>query len=331
MLPVIVAAVLIPGVLPQAEAAVPKAVVIESEFHFGRVVRGTVVRHEFVVENRGSAPLVITRIALTAPLVADRLPRIEPGKRGSIPVRLDSSAVNGPFQGELILFTNDPATPQARASFVGEVFDAVELSPLPAFFVATTRSTPKEQSIDIINHEPQPLRIVGIEHSAEFATKLHTIEDGRRYRLTLLMPGTGPGGKHTERIVVRTSSLSRPVIYVPANTWLRERVYTFPDDVDFGAVAFQKVQENPELLGRLTQTLMVYQTGGKTFDIKAHTDMPEVAIAAERGPQGDRWQLTLRLRKGVRPGAIKGSILIETSDPEFKTLTVPVRCVLFEN
>ncbi len=320
---------LLSGVSPQAEASEPKPVCVESRFQFGRVVRGTLVQHDFVVENRGTGPLIITHITMTAPLTATRLPRVAPGERGSIPIELDTSAIDGPFDGQIILFLNDTATPEIRLSFAGEVFETVELSPLSAFFIATTRNRPKEQSIEIINHEPQPLRILKVEHPTErFTTKLDTLEDGRRYRLTVLMSGIGPAGKHTERILVHTSSPVRPVINVPANTWLRERVYTFPDEVDLGALPFQKIRQNPGLLDRLTQTLMVYQAGGKTFEIKAHTDLTQITITAERGPQGDRWQLTIRINAGAQPGVINGSILVETNDPEFKTLTVPVRGML---
>ena len=102
---------------PRAGLAEPKAVVLENSVHFGRVVRGTLVQHEFVVENRGSAPLVITRVTMTAPLTVQRLPRIEPGQRDSIPIKLDTSAVSGPFEGELVLSCNDPVTPEIHISF----------------------------------------------------------------------------------------------------------------------------------------------------------------------------------------------------------------------
>src|SRR5262249_31599926 len=154
-----------------------------------------------------SAQLIIARIAMTPPLTVKRIPRIEPGQRGNISLTLDTSTLSGSFNGELILFCNNPATPEIHIPFTGEAFEAVELSPLPAFFIATTRDTPKEQSIEIINRETQPLRILKVEPPLEgCSTKLETVNDGQRYRLTVLLPGTGAPGKHTERILVHTSS-----------------------------------------------------------------------------------------------------------------------------
>lgn len=310
----------------QAEGAKPKAVVLESRIDFGRVLRGTLIQHELALANHGNAPLVITRVTMTAPLTVKRLPRIEAGQEGKIPILLDTSGLTGAFDGELVLFCSDPANAEIHISFAGEVFESVQLSPLPAFFIATSRNVPKEQSIEIINHEMQPLRILKVESPPEgCSTKLDTLEYGQRYRLTVLMPGTGPAGKHMERILIYTSSDVQPLISIPVNTWLRERVYTFPDEIDMGALPFEAIKRDPELLRRLTQTVMVYQAGGKAFEIKAETDLPGISIGTERGPQGDRWQLTIAFRKDAQPGLIKGFIHIETNDPEFKTLAIPVR------
>ncbi len=311
--------------------AAPQAVVAETSFRFGRVARGTLVRHDFVLENHGNAALILTRAIMTAPLTVQRLPRIEAGRTGTVAVTFDTSTVRGSFNGELILLCNDPVIPEIRISVAGEVFETVELAPLHAFFIATTRDTAKEQSIEIINHEAEPLQILRVEHSSgSLTTRLETVEEGRRYRLTVVMSGTGPAGKHTERIRVHTSSPVHGVIPIAANTWLRERVFTFPDEVDMGAVPFDTISRNPEVLGRLTQALMVYQVGGKAFEVTAHTDLPGISVTAERGRQGDRWQLNIGFRTSPQPGLISGSIIIETNDPEFKTLTVPVRGAVVE-
>jgi hypothetical protein len=71
---------------------------------------------------------------------------------------------------------------------------------------------------------------------------------------------------------------------------------------------------------------MVYQVGGKAFEVKAHTDLTGIVIdAASTRAQVDRWQLNVAFRKDFQPGLMNGSILIKTNDPEFKTVTVPVR------
>jgi hypothetical protein len=158
-----------------------------------------------------------------------------------------------------------------------------------------------------------------------FLTRLETLEEGRRYRVTLLLNPDGPAGRHSESIVLKTSSRSQPTITVAANTYLRERVYAFPDAVDLGTVRLADVDRDSNLLERLAQTLMVYQFGGSDFSVSVRSDLPELDLSSERGPQRDRFQTTVRLRRDrLKPGDIRGSIVIDTNDARFPSLVVPV-------
>jgi hypothetical protein len=70
---------------------------------------------------------------------------------------------------------------------------------------------------------------------------------------------------------------------------------------------------------------MVYQFGGSDFSISVRSDLPELDLSSERGPQGDRFQNTVRLKRdALRPGEIRGSIVIDTNDAQFPSVVVPV-------
>lgn len=45
-----------------AAAPAPRAVLSESEYHFGKVVEGTLVQHEFILKNQGKGPLKIIKV-----------------------------------------------------------------------------------------------------------------------------------------------------------------------------------------------------------------------------------------------------------------------------
>ena len=148
------------------------------------------------------------------------------------------------------------------------------------------------------------------------------VEPGRRYRLTVTLNTDGPGGKQLVPVVIHTDSVAHPVVRILVATLLRERVYTFPDAVDLGAIPLTQWKSgNPSL----AQTLMVYQSGGTAFEATFSTDLPGVTIEAQRGPLKDRWQATLAIDPAAaRTGPLRGSITIRTNDPEFPVLTVPV-------
>jgi len=84
------------------------------------------------------------------------------------------------------------------------------------FFVAGQRGEHRQATIEIVNHEAEPLRLESIEHPRErFATKLDTVERAGPFDPH---PQTRrPGGKKTESILVKTSSGSTPLLTIPAH------------------------------------------------------------------------------------------------------------------
>ena len=109
---------------------------------------------------------------------------------------------------------------------------------------------------------------------------------------------------------------------MPINLLVRAKVYTFPEEVEFGRLSASDARRQPTAL---TQTLMVYQQGGHAFQARFETDIPGLTISAEPGQSGDRWQATLRLDpKTHGVGKISGQVVITTNDPKIPRVTVPV-------
>jgi len=315
------------GSLPAVAGNDARAVFLQTNFQFEKVLSGAVLEHDFVLKNEGDAPLRIVRVQLTSPLIVTGMPAsVAPGMEAKIRVKLDTAGLRGRFPGAIQVLLNDPALPVADLSFEGVIVPRVEFIPAPAFFIGARRGEARQASIEIINHDPEPLRIEDIRHPTDrFTTTLESLDEGNRYRLTLVLNGNGPGGRHSEEIVLKTSNRNQPTIVVVANTLLRERVYTFPDEVDFGTLRLSDVERNPELLQRIAQTLMVYQFGGNDFQVSIRTNLSQLQFRSERGPNHDRYQNTVTLiKEKLKPGAIVGSIVIETNDPEFPSLVVPV-------
>lgn len=298
----------------------PKAVFSEARFEFGEVLSGTVVEHDFVLSNAGTAPARIEKVSMTTPLLVTQMPRdVAPGAEGRIHFKLDSASLEGKFEGTILVYLNDPALPQARLSFSGHIVPAIELSPRPAFFVAGQRGKGNRAAIEIVNHESEPLRIEKVEHPAErFATQLEALKPGQHYRLTLALKPDGPGGRAAGTILIKTSSKRMPVLTVGANTYLYERVHSFPDVVDFGTW-------RAAALGGATMTLMIHQEGGSGFKAQLSSDVPGLSFKSERGPKGDQYQVEITLvSEKVHVGPMKGSIVIDTNDSEFPRIIVPV-------
>jgi hypothetical protein len=314
-----------------APAAPPRGpAVAQTSFDFGAVQQGAKVEHEFAIENHGTAPLRIERVALTPPLVVRRMPEsVAPGGRGLLGIELPTGSIAGSFTGAVVVLTDAPAKPRIDLEITGRVIPPVEVLPMRAAFLVGTRRTPATTSLEIVNREEHPIRIEGVEHArGAFTTRVETIEQGRRWRLVLSLLPDGPAGKRSERVTVRTTSHAAPTVTILAHTYLRERVYTFPDTVDLGTLPLSALKKDAS---RLAQTLMVYQVDGTDFHARLTADLPFLRLHSERGPKRDRFQATITVAPDeVKPGPIQGSISIETNDPAFPRLDVPVTGTILE-
>jgi Protein of unknown function (DUF1573) len=300
-------------------------------FDFGMVIQGTVVSHPFVFQNTGTTPLRILGVDLTPGLRIDSIrAQLEPGEQVDLPVSFDTTGMRGPYEGKLTLRLNDPARPVAVFVLTGVVVPRVEFRPYAAFFLSGDRRAPAEASIEIVNHQETPLRITRIEHPVDrFAARLDPLEEGKRYRLSIALRTDAAAGLREDVIALHTDE--GRILRVVANTRLRERVYTFPVEVDLGRLSTAATQ-GPESVRAAAQTLMVYQVEGKDFQAKFSADVPGLLVSAERGPKGDRWQATITLDpSAAKAGPLRGSIIIETNDSEFPRLVVPVTGSILAN
>ena len=301
-------------------------------FAFGTLSRETLAEHTFYFRNTGVEPLRIRSVHMTTPLkITKKLTNpVPPGERIPITVGFGMPPEIGRFAGEVLISFEDPDMERLRLRLTAEIVNPIQFEPFQAFFVTAARGKTSESAVDIINHEDEPLQIMRVDNpSSRFTTRLETIEEGKHYRLHLTLPGAGTAGKMVDTITLVTTSSRHPFLEVQANTYIRERVYSFPDLLEFGTISVAELKARPDLLSFLPQTVMVYQEGGKDFEIQVGTDVPFLRLSSTRSKFGDRYQIELAIiPEKLRAGPVAGSILITTNDPEFPQLTVPVKAMV---
>ena len=315
------------GLTSGAFAQSSPLVIRQAHVDFGRRVRGPVLEHAFTLVNENDAPVRIKKVRLTPPLLPANMPvEIPAHLEVVVTVKLDTRGIAaGPYEGTVTLSFDDAKVPDAELTVTGHIVPPIEVTP-PALFAIAQRGEQKKVTVEIVNHESGTVIISAPRYTpGRFTTKLETLEEGRRYLLTLALDPYGPSGKHTEPILLKTSSAAVPDLKIAAYTYLQERIYTFPDTVELGALRLDDIRRSPELLQSTAQTLMIYRKGTTDFQVSVSSDLPELAISAERGPLGDRFQVTISLKPDrLKAGKISGNIIVDTNDLEFPKLTVPV-------
>ena len=295
----------------------------ETRFDFGEALQGDAVEHEFRLRNHGDQPLRIDGVSLSPGMRLARAPAVlAAGESAALKLTLDTARIQGVFEGRLVVRHSQGRA--AEFTLTGKVVPPIEVLPHPAFFVSTTRGTGREASLEIVNREAAPVELSLDAAAAAKGIRLEPIEAGRRFRLSLVVPANAPAGQRSDRIALRTSSARRPLLHVAVNTKVHERVHTFPDAVDLGHLRRGDLgADGPP--GAHAQTLMVYQAGGHDFSVRARSDVPGLVLDVQPAATGDRAQVTISLsRTSFAAGPVEGSIILETNDPRFPELRVPV-------
>jgi hypothetical protein len=218
------------------------------------------------------------------------------------------------------LFSQEPIVIQ------GIKVEGIDFKPWPVIFVTVNRGGTQEATLEITNNRATPLKIGKIVNPSEQLTaRVETLEEGKRFNLVVTLKGEGPAGKKQQFLELKTNFEDTPVFRIPVNTYVKEKVRTFPDSVFMGRFPLSEIKGNSDLAKRRAQILMVYRDGIPKFEITVTSDVPWIKISSERGPTGDRWENTIWIDPDLaQPGKIDGNITIKTNDPDFPQLTVPV-------
>lgn len=295
------------------------------QLSFGRLPIDRPFEQTVEFDNPLDRELTIDSIQLTPPLVATGwTKKIPPGGRGGFTFRLGEPREAGAFEGVIIVRFATDAVDQLVFEIDGTLVPPIEVVPYPAIFLVTRRGTPKEATVEIVNHRDRALRLGELPPADERRSlRLETVDAGQRYRLVARMSGEGAAGRRSENISLPVGEGEEPLT-VQLNTLLNERVYAFPDEVSFGTLPLGQVRDSGTAAG-LAQTVMVFRKEQPGLEVRASSSLPFVRVVAERGEAGDRWQLTLSLDPAATPaGEIWGMLVVETNDPEFPLLEVPI-------
>lgn len=313
------------AVLAQAESG------RDRHFDFGRIFIDGSVQHTFTVRNDSERDLVVRDVSLTAPLTVTAMPgKLQPGESGNVTIIMDKQGRKyGEYDGFVAVKFTDEKVPPAQFIVTGTIVAPITFEPFAGFFLSTPKGVPKEAAIEIVNNESEPLRIIGVEHaSSRFRTELETVEEGRRFRLKLLLDGTTPG-RGAEKITIVTSSRQSPFLEVMANTLVKDRVFAFPDRLDIGAIDVSQLKARPNMVAYLGQGIIVSQLDGKDFQISAETDVPFLRLETKQAQLKDRAEVKIAIiPEKLKEGNVEGTITVSTNDPEIPKLTIPVTAAI---
>ncbi|MBN2468567.1 MAG: DUF1573 domain-containing protein [Deltaproteobacteria bacterium] len=192
----------------------PRAVAWETRYEFGSVLEGTVVVHQFILENRGTESLSIERVRSSCGCTtADYAKTIAPGAAGEITVKADTRGYGGRrFNKHITVYTNDSQNRQLGFWISGDVERFVTVEPRAVYLSGNVGSEIRAV-VSIAATKEHPFQIIGSETEEQLKDKIRfeLAKEPDRYILTVDNLLETPG-RYVGRIYFATDNADQPKI-----------------------------------------------------------------------------------------------------------------------
>jgi len=188
----------------------------------GRLKAGKIVEYDFGFTNTGDSLLVVSNVQTSCgcTTAGSWTKKIEPGKAGLIPIRLNSSRIGGPINVSIRVTSNDRLQPSVVLKLQGNVFENIEARPRFALFVLPgDLSSNAVRVLDITNNTGEPVSLgPPIINDTNFTAEIKTNEPGRDYQLIVHLESPPLPGRPQGLITIRTSCKTQPILAISVIT-----------------------------------------------------------------------------------------------------------------
>jgi hypothetical protein len=316
------------------EEKAPRLTLVDPMKDFGTVSKGQKLDHSFQVKNTGNADLQITAVRPTCGCtVADFDKTIKPGETGKITAHVDTTQFTGPITKAVIIESNDPSTPSAQVTLRAVVKPYVEAFPCGFLrFVNLVQGDAQMQSVTIFSEEEEPFQILKVEKPgdhvkvdfAKITAENELVKAGRagqaQWRVNVTYGGPDVKvGPIAEKVKIVTNSKHQPEYLLSLSGVVRPSYSVLPTTLNFGEVETTDTAERPVTLRSNTKTPEQFKV------TKVESTVPGVTAEAKATETPGEYQLSVKLAKDVKAGALEGDLKIYTSDSVTPIYTLPIR------
>ena len=311
-----------------AEGPKPVIDIAKKILDFGTVSKGDKIKATFEVHNAGDAALEISQVRPTCGCtVASFDHTVAPGGTGKVNAEVDTTGFSGPISKAVLVFSNDPTTPQVNLVIKAEVKAFIEVMPRPlVLFRSVIQGEAATEKVTLLSADGSDFKVTGVNASGgpyqvayrELAEK-ERIPDrkGSQWELTVTIPATAPEGMLNNKIVVKTDAPKAPEVAINVTGAVRSVVQVIPSEINFGTVA------GDVLIGR--NALLINNRQGTELQLSdVKVDNPNFTTEVTPLTAGQKYQLAVSLKAGAPKGTQKAIVKITTNDPLRKEIDIPV-------
>ncbi len=299
----------------------PRLTFLTNEYHFGRVLAGTLVKYVFIASNAGDQTLEISRVTpgCHCTTAGNWAHQIEPGKTGEIPIQFDSGSFRGDVTKPITVASNDKLAPNQTVMLRGTVWRAIEVNPQFAYINVIPDAPSNSTSVvHITSQSDEPVTLSNpTSANGSFKAELKTVTPGKEFELTITALPPLPPGNTSGTISVKTSLTNMPVINITAMAMVQPAV----------GVAPSQIVLPPQLDRSTTNRVTITANGSKALALSdPEVSDKRVSVEIKETAPGRVFQLAAVFPPGFRlaPGQ-QAQLSVKSNNAERPVIVVPIR------
>ncbi len=224
------------------EARYAKIQISEPVYDFGTVSEGTIIQHEFKIENSGNGDLLIQNVAPACGCTTGKVEPelIVPKAKGKLSVKFDTTGFIGNKVKTIKLYSNDPLQSSSLLTLKGSIQADVEVEPRRIFLgqldldgkIAEQKSL--KVTIKVADNSKTRLGAIKLRSSVITVTELES--QPKLKVLELALAKDAPKGEVRDRLVVALENTSRSAINIPIFASVNGQVKLDRSIISFGVL-----------------------------------------------------------------------------------------------
>jgi hypothetical protein len=308
----------------------PKAVVVTPIHDFGTIPKTNKVSQEFEIRNDGNAPLLLREARPDcACAVASFDKEIAPGATGKVRAQLDPVEFTGPIRKQIVVFTNDPASPELQLTMTAVVKPEVLMKPGYARYIYVQKEKTGTIGQTLWAADGRDFKVLAVESPYPFlkttfreATAEERLAEhaGKQWKVFTTLDGDSPIGALVKPVIVRTDHPLQKEIELQVSGFVRPAIAVTPPTIDWGTLTKDKVWEGSVIV-KTYATDPIQVTGAKI-------DIPGATATVKPVVEGRHYDVQLALPKTLPKGPFKGKLTILTNSTTWPTVEAAVNGVV---
>lgn len=196
-----------------AEKNKPVLAIDNPTFKSGTIWAGEKIRHNFKVSNKGPANLNILKVESSCECsTASFDSTIPSGKKGRIAVEIKTDDLDGDFEKEFLVYSNDPSGPRLLV-VSGHARRSIKVEPEKTILLQGSVKEKLTGKVRLISSTGKSFKITGVKNRAgdKISSYIQKIVDGKTYEIVVQNVLKKPG-RYSEFLIISTDCPSRPEI-----------------------------------------------------------------------------------------------------------------------